>query len=50
MAMKGKAPHEEIGQLDDSLTFHVEPLRVPELRADRCIVWIEARSEASARS
>ena len=50
MAMKGKVPNEEIAELDDSLTFHVEPLRVPELCADRCIVWIEPRHEASARS
>lgn len=50
MAMKGKSPDDEIGQLGDALAFHVEPLQVPSLPAERCLVWIERRSEASARS
>ena len=40
MAMKGKAPHAELEGLK-GLTFHVEPLAVPGLNADRCIVWIQ---------
>lgn len=40
MAMKGKAPSAELKDLK-GLTFHVEPLSVPGLNADRCIVWIQ---------
>ena len=49
MAMKGKTPTAELAVLDAKLTFYVEPLVVPGLAAERCLVWIE-RSEASARS
>jgi len=50
MAMKGKPPAEEIAQLGEAFLFHVEPLRVPALSAERCVVWIARRLEASARS
>lgn len=41
MAMKGKHPQEEIEALPANLTvFHVEPLRVPGLAVERCMVWI----------
>jgi len=49
MAMKGKVPEAEFEELGSPLTFHVEPLDVPFLSAERCLVWIE-RNEASARS
>ena len=49
MAMKGKQPAEELLELEPGLTFHVEPLVVPNLAADRCLVWLQ-REEASARS
>jgi len=49
MAMKGKSPAEETVQLGDEFSFHVEPLLVPGLSAERCIVWV-TRLEASARS
>ena len=49
MAMKGKPPADELVGLDPSLRFHVEPLLVPQLAADRCLVWIQ-REEASTRS
>jgi len=39
MAMKGKAPLNELRELS-GIAFHVEPLQVPELDAERCIVWM----------
>lgn len=41
MAMKGKRPADEIAALPPAVTvFHVEPLAVPGLDADRCLVWM----------
>jgi 16S rRNA (guanine527-N7)-methyltransferase len=41
MAMKGKTPTEEMQALPPSVqVFHVEPLTVPGLDAQRCIVWM----------
>jgi 16S rRNA (guanine527-N7)-methyltransferase len=41
LAMKGRAPDEELAALpDDVSVFHVEPLQVPELNAQRCLVWL----------
>jgi 16S rRNA (guanine527-N7)-methyltransferase len=41
MAMKGKHPQEEIDALpEDVKVFHVEPLKVPGLDVERCMVWI----------
>jgi 16S rRNA (guanine527-N7)-methyltransferase len=41
LAMKGKHPAEEIAALPDSVkVFHVEPLSVPGLDAERCLVWL----------
>ena len=41
MAMKGKTPDEEIQALPTQVqVFHVEPLQVPGLDAQRCIVWM----------
>jgi 16S rRNA (guanine527-N7)-methyltransferase len=41
LAMKGKAPDEEIAALPPSVeVFHVEPLLVPGLDAHRCLVWM----------
>ena len=41
MAMKGKTPDEEIQALpQQAQVFHVEPLQVPGLDAQRCIVWM----------
>jgi len=50
MAMKGKRPDAELAGLGKGLTFHVEPLVVPELVAERCLIWIKRQTEASARS
>jgi 16S rRNA (guanine527-N7)-methyltransferase len=42
MAMKGKNPVDEIAALpEDVAVFHVEPLSVPGLDAERCIVWLK---------
>lgn len=41
MAMKGKHPQAELLALDPSVqVFHVEPLQVPGLDAERCLVWM----------
>ncbi len=41
MAMKGKHPQDEIEGLPaDVQVFHVEPLTVPGLDAERCVVWM----------
>ncbi|MCX7238832.1 MAG: 16S rRNA (guanine(527)-N(7))-methyltransferase RsmG [Burkholderiales bacterium] len=41
MALKGKHPADEIAALPKLVeVFHVEPLQVPGLDAQRCIVWM----------
>ena len=41
MAMKGKLPQAEMAALPPGVTvFHVEPLVVPGMDAERCIVWL----------
>ena len=41
MAMKGKHPQDEIAALAaDVKVFHVEPLTVPGLDVERCMVWM----------
>lgn len=40
MAMKGKVPTAELASLA-GVTFHVEPIAVPGLAAERCLVWIK---------
>ena len=41
MAMKGKHPSDEIAALPAGVqVFHVEPLVVPGLDAERCILWL----------
>jgi 16S rRNA (guanine527-N7)-methyltransferase len=49
MAMKGRDPVEERVALADSVeVFHVEPLTVPELDAQRCLVWMRPRRTGPA--
>lgn len=44
VAMKGKRPDDEIAALPASIeVFHVEPLTVPGLDAERCLVWMRPR-------
>ncbi len=46
LAMKGKHPADEIAALPAGVAvFHVEPLAVPGVAAERCIVWLK-RGEA----
>ena len=41
LAMKGKHPQDELAALgQDVEVFHVEPLSVPGLDAERCIIWM----------
>ncbi len=41
LAMKGRAPDDEVAALPADVTvFHVEPLHVPALKAQRCLVWL----------
>ena len=45
MAMKGKHPQAEIDALPtDVQVFHVEPLEVPGLDVERCMVWIKPQT------
>ena len=47
LAMKGKRPDAEIAELrPQAEVFHVEQLAVPELAAERCIVWMRKRPRA----
>jgi 16S rRNA (guanine527-N7)-methyltransferase len=42
MALKGKHPAEELALLPPGVAvFHVEPLTVPSLDAERCIIWLQ---------
>lgn len=42
VAMKGKFPQDEIDSLPATVrVFHVEPIVVPGLQADRCLVWMQ---------
>ena len=42
MALKGKHPAEELALLPPEVAvFHVEPLAVPGLAAERCIIWLQ---------
>ena len=48
MAMKGKHPQQELSALPaDVDVFHVEPLTVPGLSAERCIVWMRLAAQDS---
>jgi 16S rRNA (guanine527-N7)-methyltransferase len=46
--MKGQVPTAEIVALPpDVEVFHVEQLQVPELRAERCLVWMKPRIDGA---
>lgn len=48
MAMKGKNPEVEVAQLPAEVAmFHVEPLVVPGLAAERCLVWMRKAPKLS---
>ena len=45
MAMKGRVPQEEMAALPAGVeVFHVEPLTVPGLDAERCLIWMRKRA------
>jgi 16S rRNA (guanine527-N7)-methyltransferase len=46
MAMKGRRPDDEIAALPPAaMVFHVEQLRVPQLDAERCLVWMRRAAD-----
>ena len=50
VAMKGRTPSEEIDALPASVDmFHVEPLHVPGLEAERCLVWMRPTVASAIR-
>lgn len=51
VAMKGKHPADEIAQVPTGIdVFHVEPLHVPGLDADRCLVWMRRQAVPPPRT
>ena len=47
LAMKGRRPDAEVAALPpDVEVFHVEQLQVPQLDAQRCLVWMRLRTAA----
>ncbi len=45
LAMKGKHPADEIAGLPAEVAvFHVEPVAVPGLDAERCLVWLQPKA------
>jgi 16S rRNA (guanine527-N7)-methyltransferase len=45
MAMKGQVPQDELARLPAEVeVFHVEPLAVPGLGAERCLIWMRRRA------
>lgn len=48
LAMKGRHPDDEIAALPaDVEVFHVEPLQVPGLDAERCAIWLRPAAQSS---
>ena len=48
-AMKGRRPDDEIARLPPTVeVFHVEPLQVPGLSAQRCLVWMRPHGDSRA--
>lgn len=51
LAMKGRHPTDEIAALPpDVEVFHVEPLDVPGLDAERCAIWLRPTAQSSGTS
>lgn len=49
MAMKGRRPDDELAALPPDVdVFHVEPLVVPGVQAERCLVWMRPATTAGA--
>ena len=48
LAMKGRHPAEEIAALPAEVqVFHVEPLQVPGLDAERCAIWLRPTAQSA---
>lgn len=46
MAMKGRNPLDEANDLPPGVqVFHVEPLQIPGLEAERCLVWLRKAND-----
>lgn len=46
VALKGKSPEEELAALPEDIeVFHVEPIAVPGLEAQRCLIWMRPRPQ-----
>lgn len=44
LAMKGKDPIDEVAQLPSTVeVFHVEPVHVPGVDAQRCLIWLHKK-------
>jgi len=51
MAMKGKDPVDELSSVPTGVkVFHVEQLTVPELQAERCLVWMRRASAPESQA
>jgi 16S rRNA (guanine527-N7)-methyltransferase len=47
--MKGRVPDDELQALPDTIdVFHVERLSVPDLDAQRCLVWMREKFDSPA--
>ncbi len=47
LAMKGRHPADELAALPPEVqVFHVEPLSVPHLQAERCLIWLRKAEPA----
>jgi 16S rRNA (guanine527-N7)-methyltransferase len=50
-AMKGRPPDAEISELPHGVTmFHVEQLAVPDLNAERCLIWLKMQPNLPAET
>ncbi|MBK7118036.1 MAG: 16S rRNA (guanine(527)-N(7))-methyltransferase RsmG [Comamonadaceae bacterium] len=50
LAMKGRHPGEEIAALPAGISvFHVEQLQVPDLHAERCVIWMREAQATDPR-
>lgn len=48
LAMKGRHPADEIAALPPEVqVFHVEPLQVPGLEAERCAIWLRPTAQSA---
>ncbi|HEU4459487.1 MAG TPA: 16S rRNA (guanine(527)-N(7))-methyltransferase RsmG [Methylibium sp.] len=48
-AMKARGIADEAAQLSSAVVFHVEPLTVPGLNAERSLVWMRPREKATTK-